>query len=337
MTIRAIRYLLALLCACGVTLTLGQQTAFAQQLEQLALGDGVELFQIRSNFYVLTGLGANIGVQVGTDGAIVVDAGDAARADRLVSEIKKLTHHPIRYVINTSADADHVGGNEQVARAGRTLFRVANPFGNAMTNDGAASILAAEGVLLRMSAATSGSAAYPSAAWPGETFSQPRKYMFLNDEAIEVLHQPNAHTDGDSIVFFRRSDVVMTGDIIDMRRFPVIDVSRGGSINGLIVALNRIVELAVPSVPLVSREAGTVVVPGHGRLLDQTDVAEYRDMVTIVRDRIAHLKNEGKSLAEVKAANPTQGYRTRYGSDQGPWTTDMFVEAVYNSLTTDRT
>lgn len=333
-TIRATRYLLALLCAVGVTLMLSGQRAafaqnpFAQRMDTQELGDGVELLRIRSNFYVLAGAGANVGIQLGEDGAVVVDTGDAAHADRLVAELKKLGPYPIRYIINTGAEADHVGGNEKVAKAGRTLLNIGK------AND-PASILAADGVLARLSAATGVAAVYPEGAWPTESFLQSRKYMFLNDEGIEVLRQPNAHAAGDSLVFFRRSDVVMAGDIIDVRRFPVIDLEHEGSINGEIAALDRIVELAIPSVPIVSREAGTVVVPGHGRLLDQTDVVDYRDMVTIVRDRIASLRKEGKSLKEVKAANPTQGYRKRYGSDKGPWTTDMFVEAVFKSLAAD--
>lgn len=337
MSLTIIRRLLASLCVLGVVFlcgAAGTQTS-AQQFTSLPLGNDVQLFQVRPNFYVLTGAGGHIAIQMGADGAVVVDAGDAAHADLVVAELKKLSPRPIRYVINTSVDPDHVGGNEALAKAGRTIFQTANALSNAMTNNGAAAILSAEGVLRRMSAPTGATATYPVAAWPTETFGPPltRKYMYLNDEAIEVLHQPAAHTDGDSIVFFRRSDVVVAGDIIDMRRFPMIDLARGGSINGEIAALNRIVEIAIPSVPLISREAGTVVVPGHGYLLDQTDVAEYRDVVTIVRDRVADLMKQGKSLAEIKAANPTQGYTQRYGSEKA-WTAEMFVEAVYRSLDT---
>lgn len=334
MTIRVIRHLLTLPCAVAAAWVLGgQQAAFAQNIGQLdvqPLGDGMGLLQIRPNFYVLTGAGANVGVQVGTDGVVVVDAGDAAHADRLIAEIKKLTPRPIRYIINTSPDADHVGGNEKVSKAGRTVQDVLGGLGPP-PNGGAAAIMAAEGVLVRMS--TDG---YPEVAWPTEAFAQPRRYMYLNDEGIEALHQPNAHSDADSLVFFRRSDVVMAGDIVDIRHFPVIDVANGGTINGEIAALNRLVELAIPSVPIVSRDAGTIIVPSHGRPLDQLDVAEYRDVVTIIRDRVENLKKQGKTLAQVKASNPTEGYRTRYGSDTGPWTTDMFVEAVYKSLPADK-
>jgi glyoxylase-like metal-dependent hydrolase (beta-lactamase superfamily II) len=189
-----------------------------------------------------------------------------------------------------------------------------------------ASILAVEGVLQRMTAAGGSTPAYPSAAWPTETFHYARKAMYLNGEAIEVLHQPAAHTDSDALVFFRRSDVVVAGDVLDTRRFPIIDVDRGGSIQGEIAALDRLADLAVPSVPLVSREAGTIVVPGHGRLCDQYDVVEYRDMVTIVRDRVRSLADAGRSLADVKAARPADGYVGRYGN------ADAFIEAVYRSL-----
>ena len=183
-----------------------------------------------------------------------------------------------------------------------------------------------------MSSTSGSTPAYPAGAWPTETFHYARKYMYLNGEAIEVLHQPAAHTDSDVFVFFRRSDVVVAGDVLDTRQFPVIDVERGGSIQGEIAALNRLVDLAVPSVPIVTREAGTIVVPGHGRLCDQYDVIEYRDMVTIIRDRVRDLVAAGRSLEQVKAANPAKGYAGRYGNSGGAWTTDRFVEAVYRSL-----
>ena len=156
--------------------------------------------------------------------------------------------------------------------------------------------------------------------------------MYLNGEGIEVLHQPGAHTDGDAFVFFRRSDVVMAGDVFDAQQFPVIDVDRGGTIDGEIAALERLSELAIPSVPIVSREAGTIVVPGHGHVGDQYDVIEYRDMVTIIRDRVRDLVNAGRSLEQVKAAAPAKGYAGRYGNGSSGWTADRFVEAVYRSL-----
>jgi glyoxylase-like metal-dependent hydrolase (beta-lactamase superfamily II) len=293
----------------------------------------LEVLQLRPNFFMIAGAGGNIGVQVGEDGVVVVDAGTAARADAVVAAIKKITPRPIRYVIDTSADPDHVGGNEILSKAGQTLFT--NPGSIGITGDflgGVASILSAQKVLERMTAPTGKASPFPIGATPTETFDFPRKYMYLNGEGIELLHQPAAHTDGDVMVFFRRSDVVVAGDVLDTTRFPVIDAARGGSINGEIAALNRLVDLAIPSVPIVSREAGTLVIAGHGRVCDQTDVAEYRDMTTIVRDRIRDLKKAGMSLDQVKASSPTRGYTRRYGSDNGPWTTSNFVEGVYKTL-----
>jgi cyclase len=292
----------------------------------------LEVLELRPNFYMIAGAGGNIGFQVGADGVVVVDSGAAASADAVVAAIKKVTAQPIRYVINTSADADHVGGNEAVAKAGQTLFTQGGGAGiGADFLGGAASILSVEQVLTRMSGGGKPSP-FPVAAWPTETFNQPRKYMYLNGEGIEILHQPAAHTDGDAVVFFRRSDVVVAGDIFDTTRFPVIDVAKGGSIRGEIAALQKLVDTAIPSVPIVSREEGTLIIPGHGRICDQLDVVEYRDMVTIIRDRIRDLKKQGLTLEQVKAASPARGYTRRYGSDTGPWTTNDFVEAVYRSL-----
>jgi glyoxylase-like metal-dependent hydrolase (beta-lactamase superfamily II) len=190
-------------------------------------------------------------------------------------------------------------------------------------------IISAEGVLRHM-------AKSPPGGWPTEVFHYSRKAMYLNGEAIEVLRQPAAHTDSDVFAFFRRSDVVVAGDVLDTRQFPVIDVERGGTIQGEIAALNRLVDLAVPSVPVVTREAGTIVVPGHGRLCDAYDVVDYRDMVTIVRDRVRDLRKAGHSLAEIKAAQPAKGYMGRYGNPNGAGTTDRFIEAIYKSLAKEK-
>ena len=287
----------------------------------------LEVLQLRPNFYMIADAGGNVGFQVGVDGVVVVDTGSASSADAVVAAIKKVTNQPIRYVINTSADPDHVGGNAAVAKAGRTLFTQ-----NADFLGGGASILSVEQVLTRMSASSAQASPFPAGAWPSETFNQPRKFMYLNGEGIEILHQPAAHTDGDAMVFFRRSDVVMAGDTLDTTRFPVIDIAKGGSIQGEIAALQKLVDTAIPSVPIVSREEGTLVIPGHGRICDQLDVVEYRDMVTIIRDRIRDLMKQGLTLQQVKAASPARGYIRRYGSDKGSWTTNDFVEAVYRSL-----
>ena len=299
--------------------------------------DNLEVLQLRPNFYMIAGAGANIALQVGEDGVVVGDTGTSSRSQEILTAIRKITPRPIRYIINTTADADHVGGNEAISKAGQTLFVAGGGVGiSADFLGGGASILATENVLRRMSAPTGKVAAFPVDAWPTETFQQPRKYMYLNGEGIEVLHQPAAHTDGDAFVFFRRSDVVVAGDILDMTRFPVIDVPKGGSINGEIAALNRLVDTAIPSVPIVSRDEGTLVVPGHGHVCDQLDVVEYRDMVTIIRDRVRDLIKAGMTLEQIKAASPARGYTRRYGSDKGSWTTNDFVEAIYRSLSQEK-
>jgi cyclase len=296
---------------------------FAGDFRPLEAADGLEILEVRPSFFVIAGAGANIGVQVGEDGIVVVDAGTAAGAPDVLAAIKRISPKPIRYVIDTGPDADHAGGNEALSNAGEKLFAGGLPGGgqqNAATAaDRVAPVVSAEGVLRHL-------AKSPAGGWPTEVFHYPRKAMYLNGEAIEMLHQPAAHTDSDVVVFFRRSDVVVAGDVLDTRQFPVIDVERGGSIQGEIAALNRLVDLAVPSVPVVTREAGTIVVPGHGRLCDAYDVVDYRDMLVIIRDRVRDLIKARRSLAEIKAAQPAKGYVGRYGNP------DRFVEAVYQSL-----
>jgi glyoxylase-like metal-dependent hydrolase (beta-lactamase superfamily II) len=304
----------------------------AGAIDSLKAQASLEVLEVRPSFFVIAGPGglggpggdvANIGVQVGEDGVVVVDAGSTAGALNVLAAIKRISPKPIRYVINTGPDPDHVGGNEALANAGEKLFAGGLPGGGqqntANAADRVAPVLAAEGVLRHL-------AKSPAGGWPTEVFHYSRKAMYLNGEAIEVLRQPAAHTDSDVFAFFRRSDVVMAGDVLDTRQFPVIDVERGGSIQGELAALNRLVDLAVPSVPVVTREAGTIVVPGHGRLCDQYDVVDYRDMVTIIRDRVRDLIKAGRSLAETKAAQPAKGYVGRYGNP------DRFVEAVYKTL-----
>jgi len=310
----------------------GQRAPGAQTVNAAAVGD-LEVIQVRPNFYMIAGAGGNIGVQIGEDGVVLIDTGTASRADAVLAAIRRITPGPIRYLINTNADPDHVGGNETIAVAGQTLFGGFTTGNAGVFGRGGASIIATEKVLERMSTPVGQEAApYPFVAWPTEAFYQSRKYLYLNGEGIEVLQQPAAHTDGDSMVFFRRSDVVVAGDILDTTRFPVIDVARGGTVQGKIAALNRLVDMAITSVPLVSREAGTVIIPGHGHLSDQIDAAEYRDMLTVIRDRVRDLIAAGRTLDQIKAAAPARGYTARYGSTTGPWTTNQFIEAVYHSL-----
>jgi cyclase len=324
----------AVTCALAAAVLVGALVAARVAHAQQA-SPNVEVFRVRPNFYMISGAGANIGVQVGPDGLVVVDSGTQEASTAVLAEIRKLSDQPIRYIINTSADADSVGGNATVARAGQSIFSgVSGPrsgFVKAMTG-GLASVLAHENVLTRMSAPTGKASPFPSDAWPSEAFSTDRRYLYLNHEGIEVLHQPAAHTDGDSLVFFRSSDVVMAGNILDTTRFPVIDVEKGGSIQGEIDALNKLIELAIPSIPFIFLEGGTFVIPGHGRIYDQADVVEYRDMIVILRDVIQDMIQRGMTLDQIKAANPALPYEKQYGAKSGPWTTADFIGAVYKSL-----
>ena len=174
--------------------------------------------------------------------------------------------------------------------------------------------------------------AYPNSAQPNEAFFTPRKAIRMNDEGIEILYQPAAHSNADSFVLFRASDVVVTGDVMDMTRFPVIDLANGGSIQGEIDALNRLIDLTIAPTPFIYKDVGTYVIPGHGRLCEQMEVVDYRDMVVLVRDVVADLIKQRKTLDQIKAARPALPYETRYGSQAGSWTTNAFIEAVYNSL-----
>ncbi len=287
----------------------------------------IETIQIRPNVFVIFGAGANVGVHIGEEGVILVDSGSAAMADRLLQAVKAITSAPLRLIINTSADADHVGGNEKVARTGVRI----NP--DAFSDEEQATVLAHESVLARMSAQSGNESLFPVGAWPTETYTAKIRSMYLNDDGIQVIRQLGAHSDGDSMVLFRRADVIVTGDILDLRHFPVIDAANGGGIQGEIEALNHLLELTIPAMPLVYKEGRTLLVPGHGRVSDYGELVEYRDMVTVIRDVIQDMIDKGMTAEQVKAANPTQGYRRRYGTDSGPWTTDMFVDSIYKALT----
>jgi cyclase len=300
--------------------------------------EDLDVIKVRPNFYMIAGAGGNIGVQIGGDGVVLVNAGTEAAADQVVATVRKLTPLPIREVIDTNADADFVGGNAKVAKAGQTIFT--NLLGGgggglaqAMTNGGAAQIVAHDSVMRRMSAPSGKVAPFPTDAWPTEAFYPKRWTTRLNDEGIEVLYQPNAHSDADSFVLFRGSDVVVAGDILDKTRFPVIDLANGGSIQGEIDALNKLIELTIAPTPFIYKSVGTYVIPGHGRLCEQMEVVDYRDMVVTIRDVIADMIKQGKTLDQIKEADPTLAYEPQYGSKSGPWTTNMFVEAVYKSLT----
>jgi len=296
----------------------------------------LDVVQVRENVYMLAGAGGNVAVHVGPAGVILVDAGTAGRSAAVLAAVKRLSSRPIRYIINTSAGAEHTGGNDTLSKAGQTILGFQGSSGvseELFTNGGAASVLAHENVLARMSRAQP---SIPSALWPTKTHGGGSYPMYLNGDGIQVLQMPAAHSDGDSAVVFRRADVIVAGDVFDTTRFPVIDVASGGSIQGEIDALNRLLDMTIPPFPLRWQEDRTLVIPGHGFVADYADLAEYRNVVTIVRDRIKEMVDRGLTLAQVKAANPTRGFAKRYGADSGDWTTAMFVDAVYAGLTTKR-
>ena len=293
-----------------------------------APGD-VKVLHVQGQVYMLVSTDGNMIVQAGPEGVLVVDTLRASLADRVVAAIRSISDKPIHYVVNTQADADHTGGNEALAKAGPTRpDRPPLAAGLGGNTGGAVSIIAHENVQKRMIAATGGAARTP-AAWPGDTFFNDENDVFFNDEAVQLLHQPNAHADGDSIVFFRRSDVIAAGDVFSTVSYPVFDRAQGGSINGVIASLNRIIKLAVAT---GNMEGGTMIVPGHGRLSDKMDVVEYRNMVTIVRDRVQALIRQDRTLEQVIAAQPTLDYDARYGATAGPASPREFITAVYESL-----
>ena len=307
--------------------------AYAQQnpapLPQIDFSKAeIEVLPVRGNVYLMVGEGGNTSVQIGNDGVLLVDTQFAEMSDKMLTAIRKLSDKPLRYIINTHAHPDHVGGNENLRKAGSTIAGVNVQMDISDAQRGA-QIIAHQNVLNRMSAPTGQRAPTPPGGWPTDTFFGDSKKFRFNGEAIEVIHLPNAHTDGDSIVFFRSSDVISTGDIFLTTNYPFIDTARGGTIQGEIDALNRILDLIVP---VYGQEGGTMVVPGHGRLCDLGDIVDYREMVTIIRDRIQDMVKKGMTLEQVKVAKPTRDYDPVFGSTTGFWTTDMFVEAVYKGL-----
>jgi glyoxylase-like metal-dependent hydrolase (beta-lactamase superfamily II) len=278
---------------------------------------------------MIVGAGGDITVQIGKDGVLVVDSGLAAMSDQVLAAIRSISKAPIRYLVNTHYHPDHIGGNQAIRKAGATIAG-----GNVVGDLGAAAsegaqVIAHENVLKRISAPTGKQSAVPSGGWPTNTFFNDEKKLFFNGEGIEIRHLANAHSDGDSIVFFRRSDVIATGDIFTSTMYPVIDTTAGGTINGTIQALDRIVEMIIP---VYGQEGGTLVVPGHGRLCELGDVMNFREMTIIIRDRVENLVKKGMTLEQVKAAKPTFDYDPLFGASTGFWTTDMFVEAVYKTL-----
>jgi cyclase len=286
----------------------------------------VQVLPVRGNVHMLVGAGGNITVHAGNDGILLVDSGLESMSGKVIEAMRSISRGPLRYIVNTTDRAEHVGGNSAVAATGSTIpFR---PPEDVRVSDGGArakpkaSVISFLTTLERMSAPTGQKAPWPEDAWPDNTYSTPQKKLYFNDEPVVIMHVPG-NTDGNSIVHFRTADVISVGDLVDLTAYPVIDVKSGGSIQQLFEGLYRVIDLTVPN---RKSEAGTLVIPGHGRLADQPDVVYYHQMIGIVRDRIKDMIASDMTLAQVKAARPTRDFDTRYGSP------DAFVEGAYESL-----
>ena len=279
---------------------------------------GVQAVHVQGKIWMLVTPDGNLALQVGEEGALLVDTGRSGTSDAVKAAIRQVTTQPLRWVINTSAGPTRIGNNAafgQSAGADVNAARVPGP-----------EIIAREAVLIQMSKAN-----HPADAWPTDAYLERERKFRFNGEAIEIVHQPSAYSDGDSLVYFRGSDVVVAGEIYSTRRFPLVDREHGGTVEGVLAGLNRIVDIAVPNVVVNNfAEGGTLVIPGSGRLSDRDDVTEYRDMVHIVRNRMVNLVSMKRSLEQVKAARPLIDYEGRYGVPE--WTASMFIDALYAEL-----
>jgi glyoxylase-like metal-dependent hydrolase (beta-lactamase superfamily II) len=290
----------------------------------------VEIVPVQGNVFMIAGAGGNITVQAGHQGVLLVDTGTAAMSAKVIAAIQSISKRPLRYIVNTTHLADHTGGNAAIAPTGEIIpFRepnyTAGPQGALDVHK--ASVIAYYTVFHRMAGAT-GEAPTPEVGWPDNTYSIAQKRLHFNGEAVVIQHL-TANTEGNSVVFFRKSDVVSAGDLVDLTQFPRIDVEGGGSLQAIVDSLNKLIEITVPE---ANAGGGTQVVPGHGRVGDHAEVVYQRDMMAVIRDRMADMLERKMTLAQVKAAGPAREYEARYGRTTGPWTTEMFVEAAYASL-----
>jgi cyclase len=309
-----------LLAAAALVQALASGVLLAQSAPAEPPADGaIAVIKVQGNVWMLGGAGGNIAVQAGEQGVVVVDTGTAGLSDAVVAAIRGISPRPIRYIINTSAAPQHVGGNAALASL---------PGGSTTgaTRGAIVSVIAQENVYTRMTKpGPNGQPAFPVSAWPSDGYYSPRRGLIFNGEAIDIIHMPGAYSDGDSAVYFRGSNVLVTGDIFTTTNLPLVDHGQGGTYAGLLDALNALLDITVPDDLM---EGGTYIIPGHGRVGDEADLVEYRDMVHQIRDRLRKLiTTNGMTLAQVKAARPVIGWEGRYS--QPGWTTEMFLEAVY--------
>jgi cyclase len=303
-----------LLLTLAVAATIGIRSPAAET--------SVHAFKVQGNVWMLAGAGANIAMQAGKEGVFLVDTGATGLTDAVLAAIREVTDGPIRYIVNTSLDPDLIGGNAALAAlsGGSTKGKGRGPM---------PALIAHDNVLLRMSTpGADGKSPYPVAAWPSDAYQASHRNVFFNGEVVDILHKPAAHSDGDSLVYFRGSNVLVSGDIFTTTNLPLIDRKQGGSSRGMLDALNAMLDIAVPE---NMQEGGTYIVPGRGRVCDEADLVEYRDMLHEIRDRMQNLVNvQHLTLEQVKAKRPVLGWEGRYSRPE--WTTDMFVEALYDEF-----
>ncbi len=284
----------------------------------------VETLPVQGKVHMIAGAGGNIAVQVGDEGITLVDTGYEQMAGKALAAMRKLSNGTLRRIINTTLGDAHTGANAVFVKEGR--LNQAGPGLGARPNE--ADLIGHAQLLALMTKI--GRAKIVPERWPPSTYSGKSKDLYSNGEPVVILHVANGVTDGDSIVWFRGSDVVVAGEIFNQASFPYIDVANGGSINGIIEGLNMLLDIMVPK---HNQEGGTMVIPGYGRIGDEHDVLEYRDMVTIIRDRVQAAIDKKMTLAQVKAMkpSPTYEYELRFNRDPN-WTAEMFVETIYRNL-----
>ncbi len=292
---RAAAVVFGLLAISGVAKPQGQPDFSKTEIKTTKVAD---------NFYTLEGQGGMIGILVGPDGVFMVDSQYAPLTEKIVAAVKQVTSEPIRFMVNTHVHPDHTGGNENLGKMGVI-------------------ILARDELRNRLAEGTPGAGGRPpapAAALPLVTY-QGRVTFHLDGENIELVPIPHAHTDGDTLVRFPKANVIMTGDFYRAVGYPNIDRANGGSLDGMIAGLTYVVSVAGPD---------TKIIPGHGPTVNRDAVAAHRDMILAVRDRVAQLMQQGKSVEEVVGAHPTADYDAKVA--QSAATSERFVTQVYAEL-----
>ncbi|MEO6447458.1 MAG: MBL fold metallo-hydrolase [Gemmatimonadaceae bacterium] len=263
--------------------------------------------RVSGHVYVLFGSGGNIGLSVGQDGAFIVDDQFAPLSAKITAAIASLTDKPVRFVVNTHFHGDHSGGNENFGRTGAVII----------AQDNVRDRLASEQVNARTNARTP---AAPHDALPVITFAQSLS-LHLNGDSVRVVHVANAHTDGDALIHYVGANVLHMGDTFFAGRYPYIDTSSGGTLDGIIAAADAGLAMA---------RNDTRIIPGHGAVSTRADLLEYRRVLVIIRDRVQKLVAEGKSLAQVAAARPTVEFDDPWG--KGFMNPEVFLDIIYNDL-----